>query len=74
MKELDLFMSSLGAVSALAAAGLFLYSSRIEVPDNIDTMMGEIQRIGRWNSYGCWAAFVGALCASYVFARQTWGS
>ena len=37
-------------------------------------MMGEFQRIGRWNSYGCWAAFVGAICASYVFVRQTWGS
>jgi len=64
-------MGSLGAVSALVAACLFLYSSRIEVPDNIDTMMGEFQRIGRWNSYGCWAAFVGALCATYIFLRQT---
>jgi hypothetical protein len=74
LKTLDLFMGSMGALSALVAAGLFLYSSMIEVPDNIDTVMGEFQRIGRWNSYGCWAAFVGAICATYVFLRQTWGS
>jgi hypothetical protein len=71
LKHIDLVMGSLGVLSAVVAAGLFLYSSRIEVPDNIDTMMGEIQRIGRWNSYGCLAAFVGALCAAYVFARQS---
>ncbi len=71
MQRLDVFMGTVGSVAALVAAGLFLYASRFEVRENLDTMVPEIQRIGRWNAYGSRAAFVGALCASYVFARQS---
>lgn len=49
---------------------LWMYSSLITVPDNIDTFVGELQRISRWNAYGAWAAIVGALCAAYLFARN----
>jgi hypothetical protein len=38
----------------MAASGLaaicFLYATFIAVPDNIDTIVGEMQRVGRWNA------------------------
>jgi hypothetical protein len=41
----------LAAIAALIAAGLWLRSALIDVPNNIDTIVGELQRIGRWNSF-----------------------
>ncbi len=70
MQTLDLLIGTLGVLAAIAAGGLWLYASLITVPDNIDTIVGEMQRIGRWNAYGAWAAVVGALCAAYVFGRN----
>jgi hypothetical protein len=58
-----------GIVASLAAAIIFLRASFIEVPDNIDTIVGELQRMSRWNSAGCFAAFLAAACASYAFFR-----
>ncbi len=70
IQTLDLLIGTLGVLAAIAAAGLWLYASLITVPDNIDTIVDELQRIGRWNAYGAWAAVVGALCAAYVFWRN----
>jgi hypothetical protein len=42
-------------------------ASLIEVPDNIDTIVGELQRIGRLNAWAAVAALVAALCAAYGF-------
>jgi hypothetical protein len=47
----------IGAAVALIAAACWFYSARIEVPNNIDTIVGELQRIGNG-----WAA--GASCAA----------
>jgi hypothetical protein len=44
----------IGVVAALVTAGLWLRASVIDVPDNIDTIAGELRRMGRWNA---WAAF-----------------
>ena len=41
----------------MIAAACWFYSARIEVPNNIDTIVGELQRIGNG-----WAA--GASCAA----------
>jgi hypothetical protein len=54
----------IGVVAALAAAGLWLRASVIDVPDNIDTIAGEIQRVGRWNTWAAFASFVAALCSA----------
>jgi hypothetical protein len=36
---------------ALIAAILWFVSARIEVPDNIDTIVRRLQRIGFWNGW-----------------------
>ena len=41
------------AVAAMTAAVLWFNSARIEVPDSIDTIVQELQRVGYWNG---WAA------------------
>jgi hypothetical protein len=35
----------------MTAAVLWFNSARIEVPDNIDTIVQELQRIGYWNGW-----------------------
>jgi hypothetical protein len=53
------------ALMALIAAILWFVSARIEVPDNIDTIVRRLQRIGFWNGwasvFSCIAALFGAL-------------
>ena len=53
------------ALMALIAAILWFISARIEVPDNIDTIVRGLQRIGFWNGwasvFSCIAALFGAL-------------
>jgi hypothetical protein len=60
-----LIVRILTAVAAFVAAVLWFVSSSIEVPDNVDTFIGVLQRIGYWNSWAarasCVAALLGAL-------------
>jgi hypothetical protein len=42
----------------------------INVPNNIDTVVGELQRIGKVNAWAAEAALVAAVCAAYTFWRQ----
>jgi hypothetical protein len=42
----------------------------INVPNNIDTVVGELQRIGKVNAWPAEAALVAAVCAAYTFWRQ----
>lgn len=49
------------AVAALLAAGFWLRSALIKVPNNIDTIVDELQRIGRWNSRAAFASCAVAL-------------
>jgi hypothetical protein len=55
-----LIVRILTVVAAVAAALLWFVSSRIEVPNNQDTFIGELQRIGRWNSRAAFASCVAA--------------
>ncbi len=41
----------------------------VYVPDNLDTIIDELKRIGRWNAAAASAASLAALCATYVFSR-----
>jgi hypothetical protein len=65
------FVAVVGAAASLIAAALWFYASWLEVPDNIDTFIGELKRISRWNSYAAMAACVAAVCAVYGFIRAT---
>jgi hypothetical protein len=42
----------------------------IVVPDNIDTIVHELQRISRINALAAFAALIAALCIAYGFWRQ----
>ncbi len=63
-------VAGLGTVAGSLAAALWLWASLIPVPDNIDTFIGALQQASRLNAYGAGAAAVGALCATFLFARQ----
>ncbi|HEU4342024.1 MAG TPA: hypothetical protein VFU31_10670 [Candidatus Binatia bacterium] len=67
---LDIVVGGIGMAAAIVAAALWLYASLIAPPDNLDTFIGELQRIARLNAYAAWAAVVAALCAAYLFGRQ----
>jgi hypothetical protein len=69
MSTPDKIIVSIGLVASLAAAALWLWGSLVEVPDNIDTIVGELQRIGRINAWAAMAALMAALCAAYGFWR-----
>ena len=63
-------VSGIGAIAGAFAAYFWLQASLVEVPDNIDTIVGELMRASRLNAYGAVAAVVGSLCAVVLFARQ----
>jgi len=63
-------ITGVGTVSAIAAGTLWLYASLLEVPDNVDTIVRELQRVSRWNSYAAIAACIAAFCAAYGFASS----
>jgi uncharacterized membrane protein len=65
----DYIVKIIGVSASLFAAGLWFYASILAVPDNIDTFIGELQRISRWNSYAAMAAGVAACCGAYEFLR-----
>jgi len=69
-QTVNTIVSGIGAAFAMAAAVLWLRASLLPVPDNIDTIVDELQRISRWNAWGAGAAVVAALCASVLFARN----
>jgi hypothetical protein len=70
MNLVDKIVASVGLLASLTAAVFWLWVSLIEVPDNIDTIVGELQRIGRVNAWAAMAALVAAVCAAYGFWRQ----
>ena len=57
------FANVIGTIAALIAAACWLYSARIEVPNNIDTIVGELQRISEWSG---WAAVASGLAAIFL--------
>jgi len=67
---MDKAITLLGVTASLLAAGLWLWGSLIDVPNNIDTIVGELQRIGRVNAWAAMAAVLAALCAAYAFWQQ----
>jgi hypothetical protein len=70
MARIDFIVGIIGVASTAGAAAFWLWSSLIEVPDNIDTFIGELQRIGQVNSWAAMCACVAALCGTYAFVRS----
>lgn len=66
----EIIFSGLGAISAAFAAAFWLWASLVVVPDNVDTFVSEMQRIGRLNAYGASAACVAALSGTGLFILQ----
>ncbi|HEY9537610.1 MAG TPA: hypothetical protein VIS03_08455 [Kiloniellaceae bacterium] len=50
------------SVLAVLAAGFWLWASLITVPDNVDTFISVLQRIGKLNAYGALSASFAAAC------------
>jgi len=45
-----LVINLIGAISALVAAGLWLRSTSVSMPNRLDAIAVELQRVGRWNA------------------------
>ena len=68
----DIFVSGIGALAALVAAGFWISASLVNVPDNIDTFIAALQRASRRSSYAAFSAAVAAICGAILFAQQVW--
>ena len=66
----DRIVGVAGTLAVLAAAVLWFRAASVEIPDNIDTIVGELQRAALWNSYASYAAVAAALFAAWTFARS----
>jgi hypothetical protein len=67
---MDKIVTLVALGASVVAAALWLWASVIKVPDNLDTIVGELQRIGRVNAGAAFAALIAAGCAAYGFWRQ----
>ena len=68
----DVVVSGIGAFAALVAAGFWLWSSRVAVPDDIDKFIAALQSASELSSFAAIAAAVAAFCGAILFARGVW--
>jgi len=63
-------LNLIGAVSALVAAGLWFRSTTVSMPDRLDAIAVELQRVGRWNAWAAGATCNSALsqCLHFLFS------
>jgi hypothetical protein len=63
-------LNLIGAVSALVAAGMWFRSTTVSMPDRLDAIAAELQRVGRWNAWAAGATCISALsqCLHFLFA------
>ena len=54
------------AVLWLASAVLWAISARVEIRDNIDVIVGDLQRAARWNSWAAVTACAAAVASGVV--------
>jgi len=62
-------LNLIGALSALVAAGLWFRSTTVSMPDRLDAIAVELQRVGRWNAWAAGATCISALsqCLRFLF-------
>jgi hypothetical protein len=66
----QVLLTTIGGIAVLAsvlAAGLWFWASMLEVPDNIDTFIAALQRIGHINAWAAFAAGIAATCAAFIW-------
>ena len=65
-----LVINLIGAVSAVVAAALWFRSTMVIMPDRLDAIAVELQRVGRWNAWAAGATCISALsqCLHFLFA------
>ncbi len=68
----NVLISGIGAFAALVAAVFWIWSSRVHIPDNIDTFIPALQRASQLSSVAAIAAAVAAICGAILFARGVW--
>ena len=56
-----LVLNLIGAISALIAAGFWFRSTMVSMPDRLDAIAVELQRVGRWNAWAAGATRISAL-------------
>ena len=63
-------LNLIGAVSALVAAELWFRSTTVSMPDRLDAIAMELQRVGRWNAWAAGATCISALsqCLHFLFS------
>jgi hypothetical protein len=64
---MTLAIQLLGLFSSGAAAMLWLRGAFIAVPNNLDTIVQELQRIGHWNAAAAVCSCVAFACQAYLF-------
>ena len=62
-----LVINLIGAVSALVAAGLWFRVTPVSMPDRLDPIAVELQRVGRWNAWAAGATCISALAQCLHF-------
>jgi len=64
-----LVINLIGAVSAVVAAALWFRSTMVVMPDRLDAIAQELQRVGRWNAWAAGATCISALsqCLHFLF-------
>ncbi len=60
----------IGALSALVAAASWFRSTTVSMPDRLDDIAKELQRVGRWNAWAAGATCIAALaqCLHFLLA------
>jgi len=59
-----------GIAATVAAALLWLRASSVDVPDNMDTFIGELKRAARWNAWAAFAACIAAACVAVDWVER----
>lgn len=65
----DLVIGVVGIAAFTLSTVLWIRASRIDIPDNIDTIVNELKRAARWNAWAALSAGVGSACAVMEFLR-----
>ena len=68
--EVVLVLKAVVVVGGLIAAAFWLASARVTVPDNQDTFIAALQRIGKLNSIGAAGASAAAVAALVLWATS----
>jgi hypothetical protein len=73
MSAAEKWVTGLGALCSMGAAGFWLWASLLPVPNNQDTFIEALQFISRINAIAAICASGAAICAAYIFLKSISG-